>query len=91
MGSGIHLNLSADSPEAMRELFELCMTETGTLHYDGKLVRRPGGGAGQVYVFGETCPDCGGYGWHKESRATCATCQGGKHVGPAWVQDHRST
>jgi hypothetical protein len=83
---GIHLNLSADSPEAMRELFELCMAETNTLHYDGKLVLRPGDGAGQVYVFGERCPDCSGYGWIGTGSNTCTTCKGRKQVGPAWVQ-----
>lgn len=84
MSSGIHLNLSADSPEAMRELFEKCMAETNALHYDGKLVLNPG--AGQVYVFGEDCPDCKGHGWVIRGME-CATCGGRKQIGPAWVME----
>lgn len=79
--SGIHLNLSADSPEEMRELFEKCMAETNVLHYDGKLVVEPG--AGQVYVFGEDCPECESRRW--VNSRLCTTCDGHKQIGPAWV------
>ncbi|MBO0676830.1 hypothetical protein JRC04_05075 [Mycolicibacterium sp. S2-37] len=81
--SGIHLNLSANSPEAMRELFEQCMAETDKLHYDGKLIHGNQGGAGQVYVFGEDCPDCKARHWI--GARNCTTCNGIKQVGPAWV------
>jgi hypothetical protein len=84
MSSGISLNLSADSPEEMRELFEKCMAETNVLHYDAKLVLGPG--AGQVYVFGEDCPECKARGW--VNAHACGTCDGHKQVGPAWVTTH---
>lgn len=82
MSSGINMTLSAKSPEAMRELFELCMAETNELHYDGKLILQ--NGAGQVYVFGEDCPDCNSWGW-RVLQTICETCKGGKQIGPAWV------
>lgn len=79
--SGIHLNLSADSPDEMRELFEKCMAQTNMLHYDGKLVIGPG--VGQVYVFGEDCPECKARRWINSH--LCTTCDGRKQIGPAWV------
>jgi hypothetical protein len=78
--SGIHLNLSANSPEQMRELFEKCMAEVNVLHYDGKLVMGPG--SGQVYVFGEDCPECEARSWINSH--LCTTCDGTKQIGPAW-------
>ena len=81
--SGIHLNLSADSPEAMRTLFEQCMAETNTLHYDGKLIMGVNGGAGQVYVCGEDCPDCKARHWL--NCHACTTCGGRKQISPTWV------
>jgi hypothetical protein len=83
VSSGININMSANSPAEMRELFEKCMAETDKLIYDGKFVYGPG--CGQVYVFGEKCPDCNGFGWIKELKNKCATCKGRKEVGPAWV------
>lgn len=79
--SGIHLNLSADSPEEMRDLFEKCMAETNALHRDGKLVIAAG--AGQVYVFGEDCPECKARQW--VNAHLCTTCDGSEQIGPAWV------
>jgi hypothetical protein len=88
--SGIHFELSADSPQAMRELFELCMAKTNELH-DGTLVGGKAAGAGMVYVFGEECPDCDGRGWNKPEAkhlgvVTCTICNGKKQVQPIWVQ-----
>ena len=84
--SGIHMNLSADSPAEMRELFEKCMAETNALHYDPKLVLKPG--AGQVYVFGEDCPECKARHWVDSH--LCTTCDGRKQIGPAWIMTGES-
>lgn len=84
MSESIHLNLSADSPDEMRKVFELCMAETNELHYDGKLVIGPDvPGSGQVYVFGDECPDCEARQWRDCDQ--CMMCQGRKEIQPSWV------